>query len=168
MRSRWDDEEGDDDKATRRVDPQFVAPRTEEGRGKHDTFPDQDQEGRKGASRHDRSFEDQLAWGNGPAEEATTDQNLAVTEKEKPNFEVSGKLAEDTNMVNGVLVKYSEPPEARKPKLHWRLYPFKNDEALPVIHIHRQSAFLLGRERKVSQRYRVKGSLVWTLLLTFW
>ena len=30
----------------------------------------------------------------------------------------------------GVVLKYSEPEEARKPKLHWRLYPFKGTEAL--------------------------------------
>ena len=27
--------------------------------------------------------------------------------------------------MNGVVVKYSEPPEARKPKKKWRLYVFK-------------------------------------------
>jgi len=74
----------------------------------------------------------------------------APVEKEKPNFALSGKLTEDKNMCNGVVVKYSEPPEARKPKRRWRLYPFKGDEALPLLHIHRQSAFLLGRDRKVA------------------
>uniref|UniRef100_A0A914RP97 FHA domain-containing protein n=1 Tax=Parascaris equorum TaxID=6256 RepID=A0A914RP97_PAREQ len=46
-------------------------------------------------------------------------------EKEKPSFEPSGKLAEDTNTYRGVVVKYNEPSDARKPKLRWRLYPFK-------------------------------------------
>lgn len=32
--------------------------------------------------------------------------------KEAPNFEVSGKLLEDTNVFNGVVVKYSEPEGA--------------------------------------------------------
>ena len=71
-------------------------------------------------------------------------------EKEKPNFELSGKLTEETNTFRGVVIKYSEPPEARKPKKRWRFYPFKGDEALPVLHLHRQSAFLLGRDRKVA------------------
>lgn len=70
-------------------------------------------------------------------------------DKEKPNFSLSGKLTEDTNTYKGVVIKYSEPPEARKPKRRWRLYPFKGDQALPVLHIHRQSAYLLGRERKI-------------------
>ena len=34
-------------------------------------------------------------------------------EKEKPSLKPSGKLLEDTNMVNGVVVKYVEPPEAK-------------------------------------------------------
>ena len=67
----------------------------------------------------------------------------APVDKEAPNFEVSGKLLEDTNTFNGVLVKYSEPPEARKPKRRWRFYVFKGDESLPTLHIHRQSAFLV-------------------------
>uniref|UniRef100_A0A0K0DGC7 FHA domain-containing protein n=1 Tax=Angiostrongylus cantonensis TaxID=6313 RepID=A0A0K0DGC7_ANGCA len=66
------------------------------------------------------------------------------------NLGVSGKLAEDTNMYRGVLIKYNEPPEAKKPTLRWRLYPFKGDEALPVLHIHRQSAYLIGRDRKIA------------------
>ncbi|XP_040021182.2 smad nuclear-interacting protein 1 [Gasterosteus aculeatus] len=71
-------------------------------------------------------------------------------EKEKPNFELSGALTEDTNTFRGEVIKYNEPPEARIPKRRWRLYPFKNDEALPVMYIHRQSAYLLGRQRKIA------------------
>ena len=70
--------------------------------------------------------------------------------KDGPDFELSGKLTEDTNMYKGVVIKYNEPPEARKPKRRWRLYPFKNDEALKPYHMHRQSAFLLGRDRLVA------------------
>lgn len=46
-------------------------------------------------------------------------------EKEKPNFSLSGKLTEDVNMVNGVVIKYSEPADSRRPNRRWRLYPFK-------------------------------------------
>ncbi|BET00742.1 Hypothetical proteinA [Nesidiocoris tenuis] len=67
----------------------------------------------------------------------------------KPDFGLSGKLVEETNMYKGVLIKYSQPPEARMPKRRWRLYPFKGDQALPTLYIHRQSAYLIGRERKV-------------------
>jgi len=65
------------------------------------------------------------------------------------NFKVTGKLAEDTNMVNGIVVKYSEPAEARMPSKKWRLYVFKEDEALEPYKIHRFSHYLIGRERKV-------------------
>ncbi|XP_066494417.1 smad nuclear-interacting protein 1 [Tiliqua scincoides] len=71
-------------------------------------------------------------------------------DKEKPSFELSGALLEDTNTFRGVVIKYTEPPEARIPKKRWRLYPFKNDEVLPVMYIHRQSAYLLGRHRRIA------------------
>ncbi|XP_056448653.1 smad nuclear-interacting protein 1 [Gadus chalcogrammus] len=71
-------------------------------------------------------------------------------DKEKPDFGLSGALTEDTNTFRGVVIKYNEPPEARIPKRRWRLYPFKNDEPLPVMYVHRQSAYLLGRDRKIA------------------
>ncbi|XP_053182779.1 smad nuclear-interacting protein 1 [Scomber japonicus] len=85
----------------------------------------------------------------GQSEEGS-DTNEPPVEKEKPNFGLSGALTEDTNTFRGVVIKYNEPPEARIPKRRWRLYPFKNDEPLPVMYIHRQSAYLLGRQRKIA------------------
>ena len=70
--------------------------------------------------------------------------------KEKPSLQPSGLLASDTNKFNGVVIKYSEPQEAKKPKRHWRLYPFKEGEALDFIPIHTASAYLLGRDRRVA------------------
>lgn len=78
------------------------------------------------------------------------EEEAPAAEKEKPSFELSGALVEDTNTFRGVVIKYNEPPEARIPKRRWRLYPFKNDEPLPVMYIHRQSAYLLGRQRKIA------------------
>lgn len=86
----------------------------------------------------------------GQSEGGSSDANAPPPEKEKPNFELSGALTEDTNTFRGVVIKYNEPPEARIPKRRWRLYPFKNDEPLPVMYIHRQSAYLLGRQRKIA------------------
>lgn len=91
--------------------------------------------------------EDGLEFGR-PSDPNDKNKDKPV-EKEKPNFGTSGKLAEDTNIYRGVVIKYNQPPEARKPKTKWRLYPFKGDEALPVLHIHRQSAYLIGRDRIV-------------------
>lgn len=70
--------------------------------------------------------------------------------------------------MQGVVIIYSEPPEARIPKTRWRLYPFKGDQQLrmlagilfyvaivdfitnvDVLYVHRQSAYLIGRDRKV-------------------
>jgi len=79
------------------------------------------------------------------------DESKVKVEKEKPNFGLSGKLTEETNTFKGIVIKYSEPPEARKPlRIRWRLYPFKGSETLEVMYIHRQSAYLLGRERKIA------------------
>jgi len=70
-------------------------------------------------------------------------------EKEGINLGLSGALTEDTNTFNGIVIKYAEPPEARKPKRRWRFYVFKGSETLPTLHLHRQSAYLMGRDRKV-------------------
>jgi smad nuclear-interacting protein 1 len=57
--------------------------------------------------------------------------------KAKPNFAPSGLLAAATNTVknadgSSTLLKYNEPPEARKPLVGWRLYVFKGEEQLGV------------------------------------
>ncbi|KAJ6621866.1 SMAD/FHA domain-containing protein [Mycena sp. CBHHK59/15] len=67
----------------------------------------------------------------------------------------SGLLAAETNTVKAVngdstVLKYNEPPEARKPVLGWRLYVFKGSEQVELLHIHRQSAYLIGRDRLVA------------------
>lgn len=41
------------------------------------------------------------------------DTEAPPIDKEKPDFGTSGLLAEETNKVNGVVVVYTEPPEAR-------------------------------------------------------
>ena len=86
-----------------------------------------------------------IKWGKQEPEKS----GQAQEPKQKPSFETSGKLMEDTNMFRGRIIKYNEPPEAMKPRKRWRFYPFKGDEALPVIYIHRQSAYLIGSDRVV-------------------
>ncbi|KAJ3328344.1 Smad nuclear-interacting protein 1 [Gonapodya sp. JEL0774] len=75
---------------------------------------------------------------------------FAELPKEKPNFALSGKLNAEQNTYKGVVLKYSEPPEARKPSQRWRLYVFKDGKETDILHIHRQSAYLLGRDRLVA------------------
>lgn len=68
----------------------------------------------------------------------------------EPDFGLSGKLAEETNKVNGVVLLHIEPGEARKPTLRWRLYCFKGEQMLgEPLYLHRQSCYLFGRERRV-------------------
>ncbi|KAF6175757.1 hypothetical protein GIB67_035884 [Kingdonia uniflora] len=58
------------------------------------------------------------------------EEALKAKEKEKPSFELSGKLAEETNRVKGVTLLFTEPSDARKPTTRWRLYVFKGGDAL--------------------------------------
>lgn len=89
-------------------------------------------------------------WSNGDEEKITDVETAKLEDAKKPNFSLSGKLAEETNTFRGVVIKYTEPAEARMPKKRWRLYPFKGDETLPTLYIHRQSAYLIGRDRVVT------------------
>ncbi|KAF3453503.1 hypothetical protein FNV43_RR03943 [Rhamnella rubrinervis] len=76
---------------------------------------------------------------------------LEAKQKQKPSFELSGKLAAETNRVRGVTLLFNEPPDARIPKIRWRLYVFKAGEVLnEPLYIHRQSCYLFGRERRVA------------------
>ena len=165
--SRWSDNEQPvndrDEKKVHRVDDRASHRKREErgshGRGEertshhHREWREQQQERRQ----NDRRREDNRRENNrversdgsfGKVKEEKGDEK--PKDKEKPNFELSGKLTEDANLFHGVVVKYSEPPEARKSKRHWRLYTFKGDDTLPTLHIHRQSAYLLGRDRRVA------------------
>ncbi|XP_063534488.1 smad nuclear-interacting protein 1 isoform X2 [Cydia strobilella] len=89
--------------------------------------------------------EKDYTWGKAEAGK----EEAAAGDKEKPNFGLSGKLTADANTVNGVVIKYAEPDDAKQPKRRWRFYPFKGDKALPILYIHRQSCFLIGRDKKV-------------------
>lgn len=80
--------------------------------------------------------------------------SAAADSKGKPNFKPSGLLAAETNTVKktdgtSVVLKYNEPPEARRPTQSWRLYVFKGKEQLEPLHIYRQSAYLIGRDQVV-------------------
>lgn len=75
-------------------------------------------------------------------------------EKQKPNFKPTGLLAKEANTVAGsnVILKYHEPPEARKPssKDQWRLYIFKKNELADTVHLYSRSVWLMGRDQKVT------------------
>lgn len=73
-------------------------------------------------------------------------------EKEQPNFAPTGVLAAATNTVNGVVLKYSEPGEARKPpgSQRWRLFVFKDKEIVDTVDLNGNSCWLVGRDRAVA------------------
>ena len=73
---------------------------------------------------------------------------------EQANFGLSGALSKDIgtgNAVSGVALKFVQPPEARLPTARWRLYVFKGEAAEPleVLHLHRASAYLFGKDAAV-------------------
>ncbi|KAI8969627.1 SMAD/FHA domain-containing protein [Trametes punicea] len=87
-------------------------------------------------------------------ESRSRSRSAAAEDKAKPNFAPSGLLAAETKTVKradgtNTVLKYHEPPEARKPSVGWRLYVFKGKEQVDLLHIHRQSAYLIGRDRAV-------------------
>ena len=73
--------------------------------------------------------------------------------KEMANFGVTGVLAQDAATgatKHGVLLKLSEPEEARVPKQKWRLYVYKGEKGLiNTIQVHGQAMYLIGRDRSV-------------------
>lgn len=73
-------------------------------------------------------------------------------EKEAPNFAPTGLLAAATNTVNGVVLKYSEPAEARKPpgSQRWRLFVFKDKEIVDTVDLNNNSCWLVGRDRAIA------------------
>ena len=69
--------------------------------------------------------------------------------KEEPCFEPSGILAEETNKVNGVVLKFTEPLNAMVPDHKWRFYCYKGDDELPTLYLHRESCYLVGKDIRV-------------------
>ncbi|GAQ42842.1 hypothetical protein AtubIFM55763_009338 [Aspergillus tubingensis] len=98
-----------------------------------------------------------------PQQDAYTSSEVARTgesegpppEKEKPNFGQTGRLAAESKTVNvngnSVVLKYHEPPEARKPpaKEPWRLYVFKGQDLLEMVELGIRSCWLIGKEQLV-------------------
>ncbi|KAI0269941.1 SMAD/FHA domain-containing protein [Gloeopeniophorella convolvens] len=120
-----------------------------------------DYQGRNNRDDRDRRDRDRERGGSSrrsaspPRRSGSPSGSAPPEDKAKPNFAPSGLLAAATNTVKNsdgtsTLLKYNEPPEARKPVVGWRLYVFKGDEQVDLLHIHRQSAYLIGRDRMVA------------------
>jgi smad nuclear-interacting protein 1 len=111
--------------------------------------PDDASRNNKGSEKEE-SFESQHYQRSQPQKEENTntkkgedDAAVAEEDKQKPNFGLSGALAQE--QVGDY--KFREPPEAKAPKTRWRLYVFKDDKPLETLHISRQSAYLIGRNK---------------------
>ena len=77
-----------------------------------------------------------------------------VIEKEQPNFELSGLLAEDQNQRNGVALTFTVSPDAAVPdtKLHdWRLFELKGEENTHINKLASYSCFLFGKDRRLEE-----------------
>ncbi|KAI9790097.1 MAG: hypothetical protein M1816_005567 [Peltula sp. TS41687] len=80
------------------------------------------------------------------------DDNDAEVRRQRPNFQPTGRLAAESNTLAGIVLKYHEPAEARKPApdAGWRLYVFKGADLLETIELGSRSCWLFGRERTVA------------------
>ncbi|MBE7182610.1 MAG: FHA domain-containing protein, partial [Terriglobus roseus] len=86
-----------------------------------------------------------------------TGEVAPAAKKETINWKTTGLLAAETNTVRvsaseKVVLKYNEPPEARKPppSARWRLYIFKGDETVGDVQLSTQSCWLIGKEAAVA------------------
>lgn len=81
-------------------------------------------------------------------------QDGPPVEKQKANYKPTGLLAKEANTLVGTttVLKYHEPAEARKPspKEQWRMYVFKKKDLVDTIYLHQRSAWLIGRDQKVT------------------
>ncbi|GAO18378.1 hypothetical protein UVI_02009890 [Ustilaginoidea virens] len=94
-----------------------------------------------------------------PSQEASfavTTGREAEEPKERPNFGNSGALAAASNLVTradgtSLVLKYHEPPEARKPpsRDQWKLFVFKGSEVVDTVELSPRSCWLIGREMAV-------------------
>ncbi|XP_060801500.1 smad nuclear-interacting protein 1 isoform X3 [Amyelois transitella] len=125
--------------------PNNRSDRPESRPDRSDARPERSDRPKERKSRFADADDKEYSWGK-----TEVKKEGQTADKEKPNFGLSGKLTADANTVNGVVIKYSEPDDAKQPKRRWRFYPFKGDKALPILYIHRQSAFLIGRDKKVA------------------
>ena len=103
--------------------------------------------------RSDRSPRDRSPNSDSAAFESK--EEAEQIEKEKPCFKPSGILAEYSNKLNGVVLKFTEPIDAAPPTHEsWGLYPFDGEQSLKSVSLRTAadsvSAFLLGRDTNVA------------------
>lgn len=102
--------------------------------------------------RNNQTVVEERRWGKD--EEYADEAEVEKEPEQRPDFGLSGALAKDErtgNVVNGIVLKFTEPYEAAMPeKKNWRLYMYKENELVETLHIHRRSSFLIGRDSRVA------------------
>ncbi|KAI0458925.1 SMAD/FHA domain-containing protein [Xylaria acuta] len=88
---------------------------------------------------------------------ALTNGEAPPKPKEKPSYGNSGALAAASNSItqadgSTVVLKYHEPPEARKPspKDQWKLFVFKGEDIIDTVPLSNRSCWLVGRDMAVA------------------
>ncbi|KAI5863928.1 SMAD/FHA domain-containing protein [Durotheca rogersii] len=131
---------------------------------------DYDRHGERESHRHRSQTDDhrdrdrgskQIVKRNGPLPSqadsfAVNQGEEAPKPKEKPNYGNTGALAAASNSVtqsdgSRIVLKYHEPPEARKasPKDQWKLFVFKGEDIVDTVPLSNRSCWLVGRETVV-------------------
>jgi smad nuclear-interacting protein 1 len=98
-------------------------------------------------------YEDSSKRQWGLEESAPAESKAEEKGKDKANFGLTGALAKDEatgNMLNGVVLKFSEPLDSSKPDRYWRFYVFKDDEIIETLHVAKKSVFLFGKDVRVA------------------
>ncbi|PWW73204.1 SMAD/FHA domain-containing protein [Tuber magnatum] len=173
-----DDRRRRDDRSNRDSDRERWYRRDEEEDERphrHDDYDDdryserrQRRDGRDRGHTGERRIEarDSKDRSRGPSSPAAPDERLArraaasiaesgaleaPKDREEANFNTTGLLAAASNTTNGVVLKYSEPSEARKPpgSQRWRLFVFKDKDIIDTIDLNSSSCWLIGRDRAV-------------------
>lgn len=90
-------------------------------------------EQRGGSSRRSASPRQRTSRPGSKSKSGSRSPSPEDKDKGKPNFKPSGLLAAETKSIKhgdgtSTVLKYHEPPEARKPTTGWRLYVFKGSE----------------------------------------
>ncbi|XP_016705810.1 FHA domain-containing protein DDL isoform X2 [Gossypium hirsutum] len=140
-----------DSKSSRGRHERSVSPSDRHNRSRHRSRSPASNSRSRDEVNNSRGAEHRDVEDDSVAKMKAAEDALEAKQKQKPTFELSGKLAAETNRVRGVTLLFNEPPDARKPDIRWRLYVFKAGEVLnEPLYIHRQSCYLFGRERRVA------------------
>lgn len=70
--------------------------------------------------------------------------------RSQPNFNPSGRLAEEKLKKNGVILKYDEPTDGALPRRKWRMHVFKGDAQVGILQVGNKSCYRFGRDPAVS------------------